>query len=39
MYQIQIKKIKIFKGRASKGIKGIQIKDGDKVISLSILKT
>ena len=27
----------MFKGRSSKGIKGIQLKDNDKVISLSIL--
>ena len=31
------KKLRLFKGRSSKGIKGIQLKDGDKVISLSIL--
>ena len=31
------KKLRLFKGRASKGIKGIQLKDTDKVISLSIL--
>jgi DNA gyrase subunit A len=31
------KKLRLFKGRASKGIKGIQLKDNDKVISLSIL--
>ena len=31
------KKLRLFKGRASKGIKGIQLKDKDKVISLSIL--
>ncbi len=31
------KKLRLFKGRSSKGIKGIQLKDGDKVISVSIL--
>ena len=31
------KKLRLFKGRASKGIKGIQLNDKDKVISLSIL--
>ena len=32
------KKLRLFKGRSSKGIKGIQLKDKDKVISLSILE-
>ncbi len=31
------KKLRLFKGRSSKGIKGIQLKDNDKVISLSII--
>ena len=31
------KKLRLFKGRASKGIKGIQLNDKDKVISISIL--
>ena len=31
------KKLRLFKGRSSKGIKGIKLKDNDKVISLSIL--
>jgi DNA gyrase subunit A len=31
------KKLRLFKGRSSKGIKGIQLSDSDKVISLSIL--
>tara|TARA_B100000886_G_scaffold339855_1_gene306680 strand:+ start:453 stop:3026 length:2574 start_codon:yes stop_codon:yes gene_type:complete len=31
------KKLRLFKGRSSKGIKGIQLKDKDRVISLSIL--
>ena len=30
-------KLRLFKGRASKGIKGIQLSDKDKVISISIL--
>ncbi len=33
------KKLRIFKGRSSKGIKGIELGTGDKVISLSILNT
>jgi DNA gyrase subunit A len=32
------KKLRLFKGRSSKGIKGIQLADKDKVISLSIIK-
>ena len=31
------KKLRIFKGRSSKGIKGIELKSNDKVISLSIV--
>ena len=31
------KKLRLFKGRSSKGIRGIQLKDNDKVTSLSIL--
>jgi len=31
------KKLRIFKGRSSKGIKGMQLGTGDKVISLSVL--
>ena len=31
------KKLRLFKGRSSKGIKGITLKDNDKVISLSVL--
>jgi len=33
------KKLRLFKGRSSKGIKGIQLKDSDKVISISILSS
>ncbi len=33
------KKLRIFKGRSSKGIKGIELADSDKVISLSVLDT
>ena len=32
------KKLRLFKGRSSKGIKGIKLNDKDKVISLSILE-
>ena len=32
------KKLRLFKGRSSKGIKGIKLSDKDKVISLSILE-
>ena len=32
------KKLRLFKGRSSKGIKGIQLKDNDKVISLSVIE-
>ena len=35
--QVEAKKLRIFKGRSSKGIKGIQLQDNDKVISVSIL--
>ena len=31
------KKLRLFKGRSSKGIKGIKLNDKDKVISLAIL--
>ena len=31
------KKLRLFKGRSSKGIRGIQLNDNDKVISLSII--
>ena len=37
MYRFMSKKLRLFKGRSSKGIRGIQLKDGDKVISLSVL--
>ena len=33
------KKLRLFKGRSSKGIRGVQLNDDDKVISLSILDT
>ena len=35
--RFKTKKLRLFKGRSSKGIKGIQLNDKDKVISLSIL--
>ena len=31
------KKLRLFKGRSSKGIRGMQLMDGDEIISLSIL--
>ena len=31
------KKLRLFKGRSSKGIRGMQLTDGDEIISLSIL--
>ena len=31
------KKLRVFKGRSSKGIKGINLKDGDSIVSLSIV--
>ena len=36
--RFKTKKLRLFKGRSSKGIKGIQLKEKDKVISLSILE-
>ena len=36
--RVNSKKIRLFKGRSSKGVKGINLKNNDKVISLSILK-
>ncbi len=35
--RFQCKKLRVFKGRSSKGIKGIKLNEKDKVISLSIL--
>jgi DNA gyrase subunit A len=37
--RVQSKKLRIFKGRSSKGIKGMSLKKDDKIISLSILKS
>ena len=37
--RVQSKKLRIFKGRSSKGIKGMSLKKEDKIISLSILKS
>ena len=37
--RVQSKKLRIFKGRSSKGIKGMSLKKNDKIISLSILKS
>ena len=36
--RVQSTKLRLFKGRSSKGIKGISLKKDDKIISLSILK-
>ena len=33
------KKLRIFKGRSSKGIKGIKLAESDTVMSLSVLNT
>ena len=35
--RVNSKKIRLFKGRSSKGVKGMSLKNNDKVISLSIL--
>jgi DNA gyrase subunit A len=37
--RVQSKKLRVFKGRSSKGIKGMSLKKDDKIISLSILKS
>ena len=37
--RVQSIKLRLFKGRSSKGIKGISLKKDDKIISLSILKS
>ena len=37
--RVQSTKLRLFKGRSSKGIKGISLKKDDKIISLSILKS
>ena len=37
MYKIYVSKLRLFKGRSSKGIKGINLAESDEVISLSIL--
>jgi DNA gyrase subunit A len=37
--RVQSKKLRIFKGRSSKGIKGISLKKDDKIASLTILKS
>ena len=36
--RFESKKLRLFKGRSSKGIKGIQLKEKDRVISLSIIE-
>ena len=37
--RVNSKKIRLFKGRSSKGVKGMNLKNNDRVISLSILKS
>jgi len=37
--RVQSKKVRVFKGRSSKGIRGIRLSKKDKVVCLSILKT
>ena len=37
MYKIESKKLRIFKGRSSKGIKGIELASNDEIVSLSII--
>ena len=37
VYDLCQKKLRLFKGRSSKGIRGMQLADGDEIISLSIL--
>jgi len=37
--RVQSKKLRVFKGRSSKGIRGIRLSTKDKVVCLSILKT
>ncbi len=34
--RFEAKKLRVFKGRSSKGIRGINLKDGDSIVSLSI---
>ena len=35
--RFEVKKLRVFKGRSSKGIRGINLKDGDSIVSLSII--
>ena len=37
MYKIWVKKLRVFKGRSSKGIKGIVLNENDSIMSLSII--
>ena len=37
MYKIYVKKLRLFKGRSSKGIRGIHLGDNDSVMSLSVV--
>ena len=36
--RFESKKLRLFKGRSSKGIKGINLSDKDKIVSLSIIE-
>ena len=35
--RFESKKLRVFKGRSSKGIRGMNLSDGDQIVSLSIL--
>ena len=37
MYKIWSKKLRVFKGRSSKGIKGLNLSQNDEIVSLSII--
>ena len=37
MYKIPIKKLRVFKGRSSKGIRGVNLAEKDTIVSLSII--
>ena len=37
MYSFMSKKLRLFKGRSSKGIRGIDLSENDSVMSLSIV--
>ncbi len=37
MYKFEAKKLRVFKGRSSKGIKGIELAPNDQIVSLSVI--